>query len=71
MAVWKCGEIEGGQIGCGAVIKSCWPKTRITMSKLAVPFKVCTAMAGEIAGAAMLTGVFDLFQDKTSPIWKT
>ena len=36
----------------------------ITISKIAVPRKTCTAMAAEIAGARVLTGLLDLLFDK-------
>ena len=36
----------------------------ITISKIAVPLKVLTAMAAEVAGNSMFTGVPDLLLDK-------
>ena len=36
----------------------------ITMSNISVPLKACTAIAVDIAGAGMLTGILDLFFDK-------
>ena len=62
------GSNEDGRIGCGFVIKAVDKGSWITISKVAVPLKACTAMAAEIAGAGMLTGVLDLlFDKKTQP----
>ena len=36
-----------------------WDKW-ITISQMAVPFKTCTAMAAEVVGASVLTGILDL-----------
>ena len=38
----------------------------ITISKIAVLLKVCTAMAAEVVGAGVLTGISDLVLGKTS-----
>ena len=39
---------------------------RITISRIAVPLKMCTAMAAEVAGARVLTGILDLVLGKIS-----
>ena len=49
-----------GRCGCGGVIKGVDKDTWITISKIAVPLKTCTAMAAKIAGASVLTGILDL-----------
>ena len=48
----------------GDVIKAVDRENWITISKIAVPLNVRTAMAAEIAGAGMLTGALDLFLEK-------
>ena len=37
----------------------------ITISKIAVPLKASTAMAAEVVGAGVLTGIVDLVLGKT------
>ena len=36
----------------------------ITISKIAVPLKACTAMATKVVGASVLTGISDLVLEK-------
>ena len=43
---------KDGRSGCGIVIKAVDGEKCITISKMAVPLKACTAMAAEITGPA-------------------
>ena len=45
--------------GCGVVIKGVHRERWVTISKIAIPLKVGAAMAAEIAGACVLTGIID------------
>ena len=54
---WMVAKRDEGWSGCGVVIKAVETTNWISISKIAAPLKVCTAMAAEIAGAGMLTGV--------------
>ena len=47
-------------------IKAVDKDKRITISRIAVPLKMCTAMAAEVAGARVLTGILDLVLGKIS-----
>ena len=51
---------KNGWSGCGVVIKAVDEDKWMTISDIAAPLKACTAMAAEIAGASVLTGVLDL-----------
>ena len=46
------------------MIKGVDRKKWVTISKIAVPLKVSAAMAAEVVGVCVLTGVFDLI------LWK-
>ena len=45
---------------CGVVIKGVDRERWVTISKIAVPLKVGTAVAAEVAGVCVLTGILDL-----------
>ena len=49
-----------GRSGCGVVIKGVDSERWVTIKKIAGPLKVGTAMAGEVGGVCVLTGIFDL-----------
>ena len=46
--------------GCGVVIKGVDKDKWITISRMSVPLRTCTAMAAEVAGASVLIGILDL-----------
>ena len=69
---WGGGRKDNVRSGCGVVIKTVVTDDWITVSKCAMPSKVCTAMAAEIAGAGMLTGGSSrLLLDKKTQSGKT
>ena len=49
-----------GRSECGVVIKEVDRERWITISRIAVPLKVGTAMAAEMMGVCVLTGILDL-----------
>ena len=51
-------KINGGS-GCGVVIKGLDGDKRITISKIAAPLRMCTAMAAEVASVCVFTGILD------------
>ena len=51
-----------GSSGCGIVVKAGDREKWITISKVAVPLKACTAMATEITGCCVWTDFLDLRQ---------
>ena len=71
--IWKAirGFFDGsfkdnGRSGCGRVIKGVDRETWVTISKIAIPWKVGAAMAAaEIVGVCVLTNVFDLILCKS------
>ena len=60
-----------GRSGCGLAIKRVDEDKWMTMGKIAVPLKTCTAMAAEIAEAIVLTGLLDLLFDKKPAVQKS
>ena len=50
--------------GCGVVIKGVDIRRWATISRIAVHLKVGTAMAAELMGACVLTGILDLIFHK-------
>ena len=57
---WDGSTKTDGRSGRGVVIKGVdWDKW-ITISKIAVPLKACTATAPEAVGVSVLTGILDL-----------
>ena len=61
---WTAARRQTGS-GCGVVIKGVDRDKWITISKIAVLLKVCTAMAADVVGARVLTGILDLVLGKT------
>ena len=58
-----------GRSGCGVVMEGVDREKWITLRKIAVPLTTCTAMAAEIVGASVLTGILELFFGKS--VWTT
>ena len=58
-AFWDGSSKSNGRRGCGLVIKGVDRDRWITISKIAVPVGLCTAMAAEVMGACVLTGILD------------
>ena len=56
---WDGSTKTYGRSVCGVVIKGVDRDKWITISTLAVPLRMCTAMA-EVVGASVLTGIMDL-----------
>ena len=56
---WDGSCKDNGKGGCGVVIKGVHRERWVTISKIAVPLEVGTAMAAEVAGVCMLTGIID------------
>ena len=53
-----------GRGGCGVVVKDVDKDKWITTSKIAVLWGLCTALAAEVFGACVLTGILDLVLHK-------
>ena len=51
---------DNGESGCGVVIKGVDRERWVTISRIAVPLKVGTAIAAETMGVCMPTGILDL-----------
>ena len=51
---------DNGKSGCGVVIKGDDRERWVVIGKIAVHPKVGTAMAAEVAGVCVLTGILDL-----------
>ena len=60
----SCDGVAYGRSGCG-VLQGLDRDRWITISKIAVPLKACTAMAADAAGASILTVILDLVLRKT------
>ena len=52
---------DNGKSGCGVVIEGVDRERWVTISQIAVPLNVGTAMAAEMMGVCVLTGILDLF----------
>ena len=61
---WDGSFKDNGKIGCGVVIKGVDRRKRVTISRIAVPLKVGTTMAAEVAGVRVLAGILDLVFNK-------
>ena len=57
---WDGSCRENGESGCGVLIKVVDRERWVTISKMAVPLKVGTAMAAEIMGVCVLMGILVL-----------
>ena len=57
---WDGSFKDNRNCGCGVVIKGVDRGRWVTISKIAVPLKVGTAMAAEVAGVCVLTEILDL-----------
>ena len=57
---WDGSTMTDVRSGCGVVIKGVDKDKWITLSGMSVPFRTCTAMAAEVAGASVLIGILDL-----------
>ena len=57
---WDGSKKTGGRCGCGIVIKGVDRDKWIIISNIAGARRTCTAMASEVVGASVLTGVLDL-----------
>ena len=62
--VWDGSTKTNGRSGCGVVIKGVDRDNRITIRQVAVPLSMCTAMAAEVVGFCILTGIMDLVLGK-------
>ena len=60
-----------GKSGCGVVIKGVDRERWVTISRIAVPLKVGTAMAAEMIGVCVLTGTLDLVFHKCLSVQNT
>ena len=58
--IWDGSSNDNGTIGCGVVIKEVDRDRWVTISKIAVPLKVGTAMTAEVKGVCVLTEIPDL-----------
>ena len=54
---WDGSFKDNGKSGCGVVIKGVDRERWVAISKIAVPLKVGSAMAAEVAGVCVLTGI--------------
>ena len=61
---WDGSFNDNGIIGCGVVIKGVDRERWVTISRIAVPLKVGTTMAAEVAGVCVLTGILVLVLNK-------
>ena len=61
---WDGSRKDNGSSGCGVVMRAFDRKNWITISKIVVPLKVCTAIAAELTGVNVLAEVLDLLLDK-------
>ena len=59
---WDGSFKDNGKNGCGVVVKVVDRERWVTISKIAILLKAGTAMAAEVAGACVLTGILDLLQ---------
>ena len=66
--VWDGSKKTDVRSGCGVVIKCVDMDEWITISIIAIPPKACAAMAAEVVGASVLTGVLDLVLGKTTSV---
>ena len=57
---WDGSFKDNGKSGCRVVIKGFDRERWVTNSKIVVPLKVGTAVAAEVAGVCVLTGILDL-----------
>ena len=57
---WDGSSKDNGKSGCGVVIKGADRDKWVTISKVAVPLRVGTAMAAEVLGVCVLKEIFDL-----------
>ena len=57
---WDGSFKDNGKSGGGVVIKGVDRENWMTIRKIAIPLKVGTAMAAEIAGVCVLTGILHL-----------
>ena len=57
---WDGSFKDNGRSGCGVVIKGFNRERWVTITKIAIPLKVGTAMAAEVAGVCVLKSIFDL-----------
>ena len=51
--LWDGGAKANGRCGCGVIIKGADRDTWVTISKIAVPLRTCSAMTGEVVGACI------------------
>ena len=56
-AFWDGSFQINGRSGCGVVIKGVDRNKWITVSKIAVPLGICTALTAEVAGVCVLAGI--------------
>ena len=61
---WDGSLKDNGKSGCGVVMKVVDRSRWVTISRIAVPLKIGTAMAAEVAGVCVLTGILDLVFNK-------
>ena len=57
---WDGSCEDNGKSGCGVVIKGVDRERWLTISRIAIPLKVGTAMVAEMMGVRVLTGILDL-----------
>ena len=57
---WDGSSKDVGKSGCELVIKAVNRDRWVTIIRIAVPLKVGTAMAAEVAGVCLVTGILDL-----------
>ena len=61
---WDGSSKIDGRSGCGVVIKGVDKDKWISISKIAGPSRMCTAMAAEVVDVCVLTGILDLVLGK-------
>ena len=61
---WDGSLKDNGKSGGGVVMKVVDRSRWVTISRIAVPLKIGTAMAAEVAGVCVLTGILDLVFNK-------
>ena len=61
---------EDGRSGCGVLIKAVDTERWITISRMAIPLKACTAMVAELTRTSVWTEVLDLLSGHKTQLGK-
>ena len=62
---WDGSGRDNGKSGCGVVIKGVDKNRWVTISRIAVPLRVGTAITAEVMGVCVLTEILDLVFKKS------